>query len=264
MHPFAELAVPDGAAGIHWFEQNSYAIKDSQGTIIQIDPYFPHNRPSERYVHAEPPLDESQLPTHYVLMTHDHGDHTSPETLARIHKSWPEAKYVGPKESIKRILEQTEIDESLTITVAAGDTVELGTMTAHAIYGKPPDGDPKSNIPPPDVTHLGYVIEVGDVRIYNSGDDINTFADIDDMVRPAAALKPDIGFITMHPTEGEFPFIEGSIKMAQKMGLKTVVPSHYSCFAKRDYNPREWVDSFPSDGPKPMLIPYNSHIIYSG
>lgn len=262
MHPFFKLAVPEGAAGIHWLGQNSYAIKDPHGTIIQIDPYFPHDRPADRYVHSEPALDESQLPTHYVLMTHDHSDHTCIESIERIHKSWPGAKYAGPEESIKRILEQTEIDENLTTVIKAGEDVKLGTMTAHAVYGKPPNGDPNAGIKPPDVTHLGYVIEAGDVRIYNSGDDINTFADLDDLVKPVADLHPDIGFITMHPTEGEFPFIDGSIKMAQKMGLKTVVPSHYSCFVKRDYDPQQWVDQFPQDGPKPLLIPYNSHIVY--
>ena len=91
MHSFAELNVPEGSAGIHWFEQNGYAIKDSQGTIILIDPYFPHDRPADRFVHAEPPLNESELPTSYVLLTHSHSDHTCAETLSRIHEGWPEA-----------------------------------------------------------------------------------------------------------------------------------------------------------------------------
>ena len=264
MHPFAELAVPQGSAGIHWFEQNGYAIKDSEGTIVLIDPYFPHHRPAERFVHPKPPLDESQLPTHYVLLTHSHGDHTCSETLARIHKSWPEARYVGPEESVKKILAETEIDAHHTITVAAGESAQLKTMTAHAVYAKPPGGHSKAGIKPPDVTHLGYVIEVGDVKLYFSGDEINTFADINDLVKPVADLRPDIGFITMHPTEGEFPFIDGSIKMAERMGLKTVVPAHYSCFVKRDYDPQEWAAQFPPDGPKPLIIPHNSHIVYPG
>jgi L-ascorbate metabolism protein UlaG (beta-lactamase superfamily) len=261
MHSFAELDVPQGSVGIHWFEQNSYAVKDSHGTIVQIDPYFPHNRPADRFVHSEPPLDESQLPTHYVLLTHSHGDHTCSETLDRIHKSWPEAKYVGPEESIRKILEQTEINAGCTITVAAGEAVKLNTMTAHAVYAKPPSGDPKAGIKPPDVTHLGYVIEAGEVRLYFSGDEINTFADLDDLVNPVAALHPDIGFITTHPTEGEFPFFDGSVLMAQRIGLKTVVPAHYACFVKRDYDPRKWAAQFPPDGPKPLIIPPNSHIV---
>ena len=263
MHPFAELTIPEGSVGVQWFEQNSYAIKDPPGTVIQIDPYFPHNRPADRFVHSHPPLDESELPTHYVLLTHSHGDHTCSETLDRIHESWPEARYVGPRKSTRKILEQTEIDAEHTITMSAGQTLRLGTMTVHAVYAKPPGGDPKAGIDPPDVTHLGYVIEAGRIRLYFSGDEINTFANLDDLVKAVADLHPDIGFITLHPTEGEFPFVDGSIRMAQRIRLETVVPSHYSCFVKRDYDAQEWAAQFPSDGPKPLIIPHNSHIIYS-
>jgi len=106
------------------------------------------------------------------------------------------------------------------------------------------------------------VIEAGRIRLYFSGDEINTFANLDDLVKAVADLHPDIGFITLHPTEGEFPFVDGSIRMAQRIRLETVVPSHYSCFVKRDYDAQEWAAQFPSDGPKPLIIPHNSHIIY--
>lgn len=262
MFPFAKLNVPKGSVGIHWFEQNSYALKDSQGTIMLIDPYFPHDRPADRFVHTKPPLDESQLPTDFVLLTHSHSDHTCSETLSRINNSWSKAKYVGPIESIKKILDQTDVSAEHTITISAGESVKLNTMTAYAVYAKPPDGDPKNSIRPPDVTHLGYVIEAENIRLYFSGDEINTFSDIDELIKPVAKLRPEIGFITMHPNEGEFPFIDGSIKMAQRIGLKTVVPAHYSCFVRRDYDPKKWADQFPADGPKPLIIPPNSHIVY--
>jgi L-ascorbate metabolism protein UlaG (beta-lactamase superfamily) len=264
MHPLAQLNVPQGSVGIHWFEQNSYAIKDSHGNIMQIDPYFPHDRPADRFVHTQPPLDESQLPTNFVLLTHSHSDHTCSETLARIHKSWPEARYVGPVESIKKILDQTDISADHTITISAGESVKLNTMTAYAVYAKPPDGDPRAGIRPPDVTHLGYIVEAGEIKLYFSGDEINTFAEIDELIKPIADLHPHIGFITMHPNEGEFPFIDGSIKMAKRIGLKTVVPAHYSCFVRRDYDPKKWADQFPAGIPKPLIIPPNSNIIYAG
>ena len=63
MHPLVDLDVPEGAVAIHWFEQSTFAVKDSHGTVVQIDPYFPHDRPADRFIHTEPPLDESQLPT---------------------------------------------------------------------------------------------------------------------------------------------------------------------------------------------------------
>ena len=96
MHPFVELAVPAGAVAIHWFEQSSYAIKDNQGTMMLVDPYFPHERPAERFIHAAPPVDEAELPVDYVLLTHDHLDHTHAETLRRVLQASPKAIFAGP------------------------------------------------------------------------------------------------------------------------------------------------------------------------
>ena len=262
MHPFAELAIPAGSVGIHWFEQNAYALKDSQGTIVQVDPYYPAERPAGRFIYSQPPLIESQLPTDYVLMTHAHGDHTNPETIARIHKSWPEAKYVGPKESIDQILKETDVDRDHTINIDAGESVSVGSINVHAFYSKPPAGDPEAGIGPPDVTHLGYVIEMERIKLYFTGDAINTLADLDELIAPIATLEPDIGFLTTHPTEGEFPFFEGSVLLARKLGLKTAVPSHYACFVRRTFDPQQWASLFPAGGPKPLIIPRNSHIVY--
>jgi len=262
MHPFAHLSIPQGALGIHWFEQNAYALKDSQDHLVLIDPYFPHDRPAERFVRPTPPVDESELPITHVLLTHRHGDHTNPETLKRIHRAWPEAKVIGPIESIQQVLAETEIEAGHTTVIAAGESITMDGMTVHAVYGKPPEGDPAAGIHPPDVTHLSYVIELEGIRVYVSGDTINTFAEREDLVGPVAALKPDIGFLTTHPTEGEFPFFEGSVALAQKIGLKSAVPAHYECFAKRTYDPAQWAALFPAEGPQPLIIPWNSHIVY--
>ena len=218
MHPLAALPTATGSVSIHWFEQNAYAIKDSQGTIVQVDPFFPSERPAETYIHLQPPLIESELPTDYVLVTHAHYDHTNPETIARIHSSWPDVKYIGPKESIAQILEETDVDSDHTIAIDAGESVLVGNIVVQAFYSKPPDGDPAAGIPPARVTHLGYVIEMEGIKLYFTGDAINTFADLDELIAPIAAAKPEIGFLTTHPTEGEFPFFEGSVRLARKLG----------------------------------------------
>jgi L-ascorbate metabolism protein UlaG (beta-lactamase superfamily) len=262
MHPLVNLSVPEGKVAVHWFEQSTFALKDSRGTVIQIDPYFPHDRPADRFIYPEPPLDESQLPTDYVLLTHDHGDHTNPESIRRIWRHWPKAQFIGPEESVNNILKNTAVDKSRVRTIRAGESIQLGAFTAHAVYAKPPEGHPDAGIQPPDVTHLGYVIKVEGVTLYFSGDVINTFAELDALVQPIAALKPDIGFLTNHPTEGEFPFFDGSVKMARRIGLKHAAPSHYACFVKRNYDPNAWTAQFPADGPRPLIIPRNSHIVY--
>ena len=81
--------------------------------------------------------------------------------------------------------------------------------------------------------------------------------------QPVRALQPDIGLLTTHPTEGEFPFIAGSVKMAQRIGLRTAAPAHYSCFTRRNFDPQAWAAQFPDNGPRPIVIPYNSSITYA-
>ncbi len=264
MHPFATLEVPAGALGIHWFGQSSFALKDAAGTIIQIDPYYPSERFAERFIHITKPLDEATLPTNFVLLTHNHTDHTWPESCLAIHKSFPDCQFVGPIESINN-LRDNDIAAERLVTVNVGDVVNLGSMTAHVLYAKPPEGEPAAGIKPPDVQHFGFVVESGGsekVRAYISGDPINTFAEHEELTGPVAALRPDIGFLTTHPSEGEFPFFDGSAKIAQKIELKTAVPAHYQCFVKRNYDPQAWVAAFPLDGPELLIIPYNHSVIY--
>ncbi|HEX5692460.1 MAG TPA: hypothetical protein VFX76_20740, partial [Roseiflexaceae bacterium] len=100
------------------------------------------------------------------------------------------------------------------------------------------------------------------VRLYVSGDPIHTFADLPALVEPVAALRPDIGFLTNHPSEGEFPFFDGCVTMAQRIGLRHAVPAHRSCFVKRDYDPQAWAAQFPPDGPQPLIVERNSSILY--
>jgi L-ascorbate metabolism protein UlaG (beta-lactamase superfamily) len=263
MHPFETLKVPQGAVGVHWFGQSSFALKDTAGTVVMVDPYFPRQRPAEKFIHAEPPLDEATLRVDYVLLTHDHGDHTCIESLQRIHAAYPHVRFVGPEESVARMTTNGIPADRVGI-IDAGESAAIGTMRAHAVWAKPPHGAPEDGIKAPDVAHLGYVVDVGDHRVYISGDPINTFADHDELLDPIAALKPDIGFLTTHPSEGEFPFFEGSAKMATKLGLKTAVPAHYQCFVKRNYDPQEWASHLPADGPQPLIIPYNEAVIYTG
>jgi L-ascorbate metabolism protein UlaG (beta-lactamase superfamily) len=262
MHPFASLAVPQHAVGIAWFGQSSFALKDSAGTVIQLDPYFPHERPEERYIYSESPLDETTLPTDYVLLTHNHRDHTWPESLLRIHGAFPICRFVGPVESMQNLREHG-IPEELMTVVTADDIVSLGTMRAHVVWAKPPEGAPEDGIAAPDVDHLGYVIEAGGVRVYVSGDPINTFAEHDELIQPIATLKPDIGLLTTHPNEGEFPYFDGSVATANKLGLRTAVPAHYACFVKRDYDPAEWAAGFDEGDPEPLIIPFKGSVVYS-
>jgi L-ascorbate metabolism protein UlaG (beta-lactamase superfamily) len=261
-HPLADLHVPSNHVAIHWFGQNSFAVKNPQGTVFFVDPYFPHSRPADVFIHAQPPLDESTLPTDLVLLTHDHGDHTCLESLKRIHQSWRRAEIAGPMESIQKIQAEKSMREARLATISEGENLEAAGLMVRAFLSKPLAGDPAAGIDPPDSTHLGFVVETAGMKLYFTGDEINTFAEHEELIRPIAALKPDIGFLVTHPTEGEFPDFQGSVKMARLLGLRTAVPSHYACFVKRTYDPAEWAAQFGEGDPQTLIIPYNTHVLY--
>ena len=263
MHAFAALAVPENNVAIHWFGQNSFAIKDSAGTLFLVDPYFPRERPAEVFIHPTPPLDEAELEPHFVLLTHDHGDHTHPETLLRIHAAFPQTLYYGPVESMAR-LQNLGIPASQLCALRAGDIQQAASVTLHAMYSKPPQGVPAEGIPAPDVTHLGYGIEAGRARLYISGDLIYSFARHAELMNPVLQFKPGVGLLTTHPTEGEFPDFAGSVEMAVKLGLKTAIPAHYDCFVQRTFDPALWAAGFAPQGPQPVLIGYNQFVLYKG
>jgi L-ascorbate metabolism protein UlaG (beta-lactamase superfamily) len=262
MHPFETLEVPPKSVGIHWFGQSSFGIKDPSGMIFMVDPYFPRIRPPENFIHAQPPVDEKDLKTDSVLLTHDHGDHTCPESLNRIHAAFPTARFYGPRESISRLLALGIPVKQLTV-MTAGDVYQAGNNFIHAVFSKPAVGIPEDGIQPPDVEHLGYVLETEPVRVYISGDLVHTFARHAALTNPVLELKPDIGLLTTHPTEGEFPDFRESIEMALKIGLKSAVPAHYDCFIKRTFDPSVWAAGFPQSDPQPLIIGYNQSIVFS-
>ena len=133
------------------------------------------------------------------------------------------------------------VPRSRTRTIAAGGAFRADGLEAHAVYAKPPQGDPSAGIEPPNTTHLGYVLIFGGQRLYFTGDPINTFANHPQLAEAVAKLAPGTGFMTTHPTEGEFPFFDGCRAMAERVGVQRVVPAHYECFVKRHYDPNAFV-----------------------
>jgi L-ascorbate metabolism protein UlaG (beta-lactamase superfamily) len=84
---------------------------------------------------------------------------------------------------------------------------------------------------------------------------------LDELVDPVRRLKPTIGFLTCHPTEGEFPFIDGCARMASRIGLKIAFPAHYGCFVKRTFDPNEWAARVHQEGVDARVIGYNHGVM---
>ena len=248
MHRLNNQAVEKNCAGVAWFGQNSFAIKSHGGTVVLTDPYFPAHRPGDKFFHPVVPEGVFGLAPDFILLTHDHSDHTDVETIHKYLEAYPALKVIGPRESIAHL--------GTGDVIAAGQTVTMGDMAVTALYSKVPQEGM--------ITHLGYVIKTGDgVKVYVSGDTQNDLARNDFLLDPIIRENPHIGLITTHPTEGEFPFFEDTAVLAQKADMRFAVPAHYGCFSKRSFDPFAWQRVFPLHGAMPVIIPYNGYAQFS-
>ena len=86
----AAFHVPPGAITLWWLGQSGYLIKSPQGRLLAIDPYLSNSCKAigddygfdmDRLV--PPPLPPADLvDVDLYAMTHSHGDHLDPETVA--------------------------------------------------------------------------------------------------------------------------------------------------------------------------------------
>ena len=261
MHPFEDLVVPERAVGLHWFGQSTLGIKDPAGTIVQVDPYYPHERPVNTFIHTRPPLKESSLRTDFILLPPNHADHTCLESIERIRAAYPKVRTIGPVES-SQAMQEAGIPADEIEVVTAGDQALMGAMRVQTVWAKPPLGLPEDDIAPPDVQHLGFVVDTGTARVYISGDPVHSFVDHESLIEPVRDLSPDVGFLTCRPQRSEFPSYEGAAGIAAGIGLKAAMPTHHGCFVGGEETLQNWARHLPPDGPKPLWIEYNQTVVF--
>jgi L-ascorbate metabolism protein UlaG (beta-lactamase superfamily) len=108
------------------------------------------------------------------------------------------------------------------------------------------------------VRFLGYVVDVGQVRLYHAGDTIH-YPGMEDTLRELAihvALLP----INGRDAEREARGIVGNLSereaawLATAIGAETVVPMHYDLFARNRGYPEWLVESVSRDHPGPHVV----------
>lgn len=154
---------------IEVFTQNSIRIKDGNRTIY-IDPFQMREEPRD---------------ADYILITHDHYDHFSPESIRKA--AGDGTVLVVPEKMEKKAREVSDAVSSI-VTVSPGvrcemDGLEMETVPAYNIL-KP--FHPKS------AGWLGYILKIGGKRIYITGDT--------DATEEAMAVKCDIALVPIGGT----------------------------------------------------------------
>jgi L-ascorbate metabolism protein UlaG (beta-lactamase superfamily) len=170
-----------------------------------------------------------------VLCTHRHTDHMDPGTLQPLARRFPRARFVVPAAVVDEAVKQCGVGTDRLIAVNAGDRTEIldgcfvsPIPSAHETL----DRDSNGNYP-----WLGYLIEVGGIRLYHSGDCIL----YPGLAEAVAAHAPHVALLPVNGRDaqrsgngvpGNFTLDE-AVALARSSGARAMIAHHYGLF---DFN----------------------------
>lgn len=184
------------------FTQSAIRIQSKDGVVIYLDPFS--------LTEAEAAHDAN-----YVLITHAHYDHFSPEDIARV--AGDHTELVAPASMGAEVAHTAdEIGATAVHLLQAGATLELPGVTVEAVpaYNVRPE---RLEMHPQANGWLGYALTVDGVRYYAAGDtDQNPD---NEHVACDVAFVPIGGTYTCDPHQ--------AAAFVNALRPKTVVPIHY-------------------------------------
>lgn len=241
--------VPPGSLGLTWLEQSHVVAKTPAGLLAHVDPFLSRVVKPENHLRARPFLEPGDAEADIVFLTHDHRDHTDPHTLGPLARRSPRCRFVGPRESCER-LRSLGVEASRIEEVAEGDTVRFAGGTATAVYAENTSEHDRT-------THLGFVLDVGGIRLYHVGDtrrDPDAYLERLGRVRGSA---PDVMVVPIN--EGYHnPGIAGAVRLVEIVDPRLVVPCHYDCFVHNTADPAAFARALP-----PALRPRCRRLVHA-
>jgi L-ascorbate metabolism protein UlaG (beta-lactamase superfamily) len=226
-----------------WLGQASFALRKG-GTLLLLDPYlsdtlaekyrgqlFPHERMSPV------PVDPATITgLAGVLCTHGHTDHMDPGTLRAVQAS-SDPVFVVPRAERDRAIDRG-VPPARLIEINAGESVTAGGISIRAVPSAHEDLVQDAD---GSYFHLGYVLDVGGVRIYHSGDCV-PYAGQADLLRDLdvhVALLPVNGRDTNRSgngVPGNFHWYE-AVQLCRDAGIPALVCHHWGMFGFNTVDP---------------------------
>jgi L-ascorbate 6-phosphate lactonase len=245
---------PRDAVGIVALGQAGIALRTVDDFIL-IDPFCsPH--PARI---GEPVADPAGLVTvTAVLATHEHADHLDLPTWSQLAQASPAARFIVPSPLVPLVEEARIAGERVTgISVAA--RLDLGRAHVTAVPARHgvdvEDGYSLGDSETP--RWVGYVVELGDVRLYHAGD---TLAD-PAIVAAVAPLRPDVAFLPINGRDAarERRNIVGNMtpdeaaRTAGELGVALAVPIHFETIRGNEGSPDAFVRAMREHNPSAAI-----------
>jgi len=219
------------SVSITWYGQAGFRLAAGDSRVL-LDPFFT-DRDDRRY---PPPASASEFAdVTLVLCTHEHLDHLDLPFLREFCAINPAARIVLPA-PVAGLAADGGLDPARLAGAVPGEVLRDADVTVHpvpALHGIGGDQPVAYEFAPAGgpVRFLGYVVEIGGIRLYHAGDGLV----YPELPAALAALAPDV---LMLPINGrdymrESAGIVGNMNEAEaawlcaQVGPSYVIPMHY-------------------------------------
>ena len=230
MREIRSFPVPRHAVALWWFGQNGYIFKTREGTLTSVDLYLtdscsclnPGFNLSRRVPILLPP-DELELDV--FACTHNHQDHTDPETIRNLrHKDT--MQFVGPMPSCA-IYRQEGVEEGRVVPSWPSCQIEWHDLRLDGTFALPTDHT--------DLNHMGLVLEFsGGPKVYITGDTDDT-----PLLYEAARHSPGLMITCINGGFNNLSHWEAA-DLASHIRPRAAIPCHYDMFPDNAADPKQF------------------------
>ena len=221
MEDILNKKIPEKAIGIWWIGQGGFIFKTSENKVIIADPYLSNsvekNGGAKRMV--EIPIKPEEVIADFLLCTHDHLDHTDPDTLTKTNRV---KVFIGPSSVCKHykklgIPKQKIIEINRREEKTFEDTKILATFAKHT------------------EDSVGYLLNLSGIIIYITGD-----TEYDEKLKEVSKLKPEIMITCINGKAGNMNVKEAAL-LTKEINPKIVIPMHYGMFKENTADPKDFL-----------------------
>jgi L-ascorbate 6-phosphate lactonase len=255
MRDIRAYPVPEGSIGIWWFGQSGYIFKSPEGTLASVDLYLTNSceglTPGLNLSRRVPVLIEpEELDVDVFACTHNHQDHTDPETIRRL-RNKDTAQFVGPHPTCA-VYKREQIESGRIVPAWPDCELEFRDLRLRGTYAVPTDAS--------DLNHMGFIVQFGNgPKIYVTGD-----TDYSELLTSAAKHQPNLVITCINGGFNNLSHFEAA-ELVGKIRPQAAIPCHYDMFPDNAVDPGQFRASLllRGEGVRYQELTHGSPFVFS-
>jgi len=246
MEKILNISVPQNSIGIWWIGQGGFVFKTAKNKIVIVDPYLSnsvekHGGPKRM---VDIPIRPKDIVSDLLLCTHDHLDHTDPDTLIKVRKV---KKFIGPS-SVCHHYKKLDIPEEKIVEINRGEEKRIEDIKVFATFAKHTEDS------------VGYIFDFNGLILYISGD-----TEYDKRLKKVRKFRPDIMIICINGKAGNMSYKDATI-LTKEISPRLVIPMHYGMFKENTVDPNLFIEELKKEkvDVEGKIIDFNKVFLYGG